>query len=75
MVADVDYVGHVYARTEGIAGVLLSDKEYPVRVAYSVLSKVLEEFLQRYSPSQFTDAVKPLDFPELHGVLTLQTLR
>jgi synaptobrevin family protein YKT6 len=74
MVANVDYVGHVYARTEGVAGILLSDKEYPVRVAYSVLSKVLEEFLQRYSPSQFTH-VKSLDFPELHGVLTLQTLR
>lgn len=67
MGADIDYVGHVYARVEGIAGVLISDKDYPVRVAYSLLSKVLEEFLDRCPPSQFTNA-KSLDFPELHGV-------
>jgi synaptobrevin homolog YKT6 len=67
MVSDVDYVGHVYARKEGIAGVLISDQEYPVRVAYSLLSKILDDFLERYSPFQFKN-VKSLDFPELHDV-------
>ena len=63
----VDYVAHVYARTEGLAGVLISDKDYPVRVAYSLLSKILDEFLQRYPPSKFKSTTS-LDFPELHGV-------
>ncbi|KAL6943096.1 palmitoyltransferase [Hanseniaspora osmophila] len=40
-----NYVGHVYTRTENITGVIITDKEYPVRPAYTLLNKVLEEFL------------------------------
>lgn len=70
-VADIaDYVGHVYARTEGLVGVLISDKDYPIRVAYSLLSKILDEFLQRYPASKFKSATS-LDFPELYGVSPL----
>ncbi|OLL24643.1 Synaptobrevin YKT6 [Neolecta irregularis DAH-3] len=47
-VEEKDYVGHVYARNEGIAGVIVTDKEYPGRVAYSLLSKILDEFLQDF---------------------------
>ena len=65
--ANIDYVGHVYARTEGVVDVLISDKDYPLRVAYSVLSKVLDEFLQRYPRSKFKSATS-LDFPELYSV-------
>ena len=60
-------MGHVYARTEGLVGVLISDKDYPIRVAYSLLTKILDEFLQRYPASKFKSATS-LDFPELHGV-------
>jgi hypothetical protein len=63
----VEYVSHVYARTEGIAGVLISDKDYPIRVAYSLLTKILDEFLQRYPLSKINSS-SSLDFPELHGV-------
>lgn len=64
----LDYVGHVYARTEGLVGVLISDKDYPMRPAYSLLTKILDEFLQRYPPSKFKSATT-LDFPELDSVL------
>ena len=60
-------MGHVYARTEGLVGVLISDKDYPMRPAYSLLTKILDEFLQRYPPSKFKSATT-LDFPELYGV-------
>jgi synaptobrevin homolog YKT6 len=63
----VDYVGHVYARADGLVGVLISDKDYPLRVAYSLLTKILDEFSQRYPPSKFKSATS-LDFPELHQV-------
>ncbi|WFD32780.1 hypothetical protein MSPP1_003831 [Malassezia sp. CBS 17886] len=41
------FTAHVHARpaVDGITGVLISDSEYPVRVAYSLLNKLLEEFL------------------------------
>jgi synaptobrevin family protein YKT6 len=64
----LDYVGHVYARSDGLVGVLISDKDYPLRVAYSLLTKILDEFSQRYPPSKFQSATS-LDFPELHQVL------
>lgn len=52
----LDYVGHVYARSEGIAGVIISDKEYPVRVAFSLLNKILEEYLVKYPASVIAGA-------------------
>jgi len=61
----------VYARTEGIAGVIISDKDYPLRVAFSLLNKILDEFLQRYPLSKVQTATTGLDFPELNGVHTL----
>jgi synaptobrevin family protein YKT6 len=62
-------VGHVYARTEGLCGVVISDKEYPLRVAYSLLTKILDEFLQKYPLSKVKASTGNLDFPELQGVL------
>ncbi|PWN38942.1 putative YKT6-snare protein for endoplasmic reticulum-golgi transport [Ceraceosorus guamensis] len=41
------YVAHVHSRpaSEGISGVLVSDTEYPSRVAFSLLNKTLDEFV------------------------------
>lgn len=40
-----NYVGHTYNRSEGIACVVITDKEYPVRPAYTLINKILEEYL------------------------------
>lgn len=48
-------------------GVVISDKDYPVRVAYSLLTKILDEFLQRYPVSKFKTSTT-FDFPELQTV-------
>jgi len=63
------YIGHAYARSDGLVGIIISDKDYPLRVAYSLLTKVLDEFSLRYPPSKFQSATS-LDFPELHTYLT-----
>ncbi|KAF9580475.1 palmitoyltransferase [Lunasporangiospora selenospora] len=47
-IEESNYVGHVYARAEGVAGVVIADKEYPTRVAFGLLNKVLDEFTTRY---------------------------
>lgn len=67
-------MGHVYARTEGVVGVLISDKDYPLHVAHFLLSKALDEFLQRYPPSKFKSA-SSLAFPELDSVYSFATLQ
>ncbi|KAF9993861.1 palmitoyltransferase [Modicella reniformis] len=47
-IEESNYIGHVYARTEGVAGVVITDKDYPTRVAFGLLNKVLDEFTTRY---------------------------
>jgi len=39
-VKEQDYMCHCYVRTDGLAAVLVSDTEYPQRVAFTMLSKV-----------------------------------
>jgi synaptobrevin family protein YKT6 len=43
-VQNEDYYVHVYMRSDGLCGCVTCDKEYPARVAFSLLSKILEDF-------------------------------
>lgn len=60
----LDYVGHVYARAEGVAGVVIADKEYPPRVAFSLLNKILDEFTTRFPNNQLWTP-EQCSYPEL----------
>lgn len=46
-VQNQEYYVHVYMRADGLCGCVTCDAEYPARVAFSVLSKTLEEFDQQ----------------------------
>jgi len=50
-----NFTAHVHMRpaVDGVSGVLVSDSEYPVRVAYSLLNKLLEEFLMKVPKSSW----------------------
>jgi len=72
-VEENNYVGHIYARTEGVVGVIISDKEYPMRVAYSLINKILDEFLQQYPRPRWpidTSKDANLNFPQLGTYLS-----
>ncbi|AGO12460.1 AaceriAER109Wp [[Ashbya] aceris (nom. inval.)] len=56
-----NYVGHVYSRSEGLCGVLITDKEYPVRPAYTLLNKVLDEYLVAHPPAEWRDIAQTND--------------
>ncbi|KAM5203811.1 synaptobrevin homolog YKT6 [Hipposideros larvatus] len=43
-VKEQEYLCHVYVRNDSLAGVVISDSEYPSRVAFTLLEKVLDEF-------------------------------
>ncbi|XP_046850621.1 synaptobrevin homolog YKT6-like [Xenia sp. Carnegie-2017] len=47
-VKEQEYVCHVYVDANNLSGVLISDSEYPSRVAFTLIGKVLEDFLQEY---------------------------
>ncbi|KAL8975759.1 MAG: hypothetical protein Q9197_000023 [Variospora fuerteventurae] len=59
------YVFHAYGRTEGVAGIIISDADYPALVAHQLLSKVVDEFLTQYPRTAFTSTTSTLSFPQL----------
>ncbi len=66
----VAYTFHAYGRTEGVAGIIISDQEYPALVAHQLLSKVVDEFLSQHPRSSFASANPPkLPFPQLNEYL------
>ncbi|KAG5365912.1 Synaptobrevin-like protein YKT6 [Yarrowia sp. B02] len=67
-VEENDYVGHAYLRSDGLGGVIITDQEYPVRVAYTLLNKVLEEYLTKHPKAEWENAKEAsakLAMPEL----------
>lgn len=52
-VEEGEYVGHVFTRSEGISGVLITDKSYPIRPAYTLLNKILDEYLSTHPADQW----------------------
>ncbi|KAL2751586.1 synaptobrevin YKT6 isoform X2 [Vespula maculifrons] len=50
-VKEGEYMCHVYVRADNLAGVLISDHEYPRRVSHTLITKVLDEFVAKYPPS------------------------
>lgn len=67
------YVGNVYVRSDGLAGVLITDSEYPARTAFSVINKILDEFSSKF-PSSRHSTLSPSNtssvYPELKLHLT-----
>ncbi|KAL8917734.1 MAG: hypothetical protein Q9208_007786 [Pyrenodesmia sp. 3 TL-2023] len=56
---------HAYGRTEGVAGIIISDADYPALVAHQLLSKVVDEFLSQYPRIAFISTTEILPFPQL----------
>ncbi|KAJ7853501.1 snare protein YKT6 [Mycena olivaceomarginata] len=65
------YTAHVYNRggSEQLAAVIITDQEYPVRPAFSLLAKVLDDFIARV-PQDKWDNPAAISFPELATYIT-----
>lgn len=64
-VEEQSYTFHAYARSEGVAGIIISDHEYPALVAHQLLSKILDEFTTRYPRSAWENSNGEVPFPQL----------
>ncbi|KAJ2897078.1 YKT6-SNARE for endoplasmic reticulum-golgi transport [Zalerion maritima] len=64
-----EHTFHAYARSEGICGIIISDHEYPLLTAHSLLSKVVDEFLAKNPRSSFASGNPTLNFPELEDYI------
>mmetsp|Transcript_211 Transcript_211/g.295 ORF Transcript_211/g.295 Transcript_211/m.295 type:complete len:202 (-) Transcript_211:456-1061(-) len=43
---DIEFVCHVHVRVNGICGLVVADEEYPVRVAFSMITDVLNKYMK-----------------------------
>ncbi|KAL0958920.1 hypothetical protein HGRIS_014236 [Hohenbuehelia grisea] len=69
-VQENNYTAHVYNRggAEQLAAVIVTDHEYPVRPAFSLLTKVLDEFTAKVPQSQFSNP-SSISFPDINTYL------
>ena len=57
---------HVYGSTAGVAGVIISDGEYPAMVAHQLLSKIVDEFTTANPRSSYSStSVTKIPYPQL----------
>ncbi|TFY75545.1 hypothetical protein EWM64_g8467 [Hericium alpestre] len=66
-VQENNYTAHVYNRggAEQLAAVIITDQEYPVRPAFSLLTKVLDDFTAKVPQSAFATPAA-INFPEVN---------
>ncbi|XP_063624857.1 synaptobrevin homolog YKT6 [Cydia splendana] len=65
-VKEGEYMLQVYVRADNLAGVLISDHEYPSRVAHTLITKILDEFTARVPATTWPTANNTtVDFPVL----------
>lgn len=70
-VKEQEYLAHVYVRNDNLSGVLISDQEYPNRVAQTLLNKVLDDF-SKTTPSSTWEKIPEgtANFNDLKALLT-----
>jgi synaptobrevin homolog YKT6 len=68
-VEEQSYTFHAYARSEGVAGIIISDHEYPALVAHQLLGKVVDDFLSKFPRSSWAHSNAEVPFPVLKEYL------
>jgi|Transcript_21083 synaptobrevin family protein YKT6 len=69
------YVVHCYVRSDGLAGCVTTDEEYPARVAFVLLTQLLDEFLSTHgsntwkSQASLPSSTDSTSFPQLEEYL------
>nr|VWP00819.1 N/A [Ganoderma boninense] len=64
------YTAHIYNRggAEQLAAVMIADQEYPVRPAFSLLTKLLDDFIAKVPQASFGTPAA-ISFPEVNTYL------
>jgi len=58
---------HVYVRADNLSAVLISDHEYPRRVAHTLITKMMDEFALKYLSSTWSTLKEiTTDFPQIN---------
>mmetsp|Transcript_38337 Transcript_38337/g.105612 ORF Transcript_38337/g.105612 Transcript_38337/m.105612 type:complete len:200 (+) Transcript_38337:62-661(+) len=68
-VQNEEYYVHVYMRADGLCGAITCDAEYPPRVAFSLLTKLLEDFSSFQPQWQKENRNEGISWPQLENDL------
>lgn len=69
-IQEQSYTFHVYGRSEGCAGVIISDHEYPKLVAHKLLTQVMDDFLTLHPRAKWATGAVKLDLPSIQDYIT-----
>ncbi|NXP45689.1 YKT6 protein, partial [Heliornis fulica] len=70
-VKEQEHLCHVCVRNDGLAAVLIADDEYPPRVCFTLLDKVLDEFSRQVSKSDWpSGSPATIGYAALDGFLS-----
>mmetsp|Transcript_49025 Transcript_49025/g.153934 ORF Transcript_49025/g.153934 Transcript_49025/m.153934 type:complete len:262 (-) Transcript_49025:162-947(-) len=63
---------YVYSQHSGLASTLITDSEYPQRVAINLVESILEEFQSQYTEDSISQSSRDgcMEFPELEDMLS-----
>eukprot|EP01147_Barroeca_monosierra_P010239 gene10239-2395_t len=64
------YSCYVHFRHDDIACVVVTDQEYPQRVAFTLIHKVIDDFKAKHPQASWTDDENDTPFPELGEILS-----
>lgn len=68
-VKEQSYMCHVYVRNDKLAATLISDHDYPHRVAHTVLSNLLQEFSTTVPPHAWSGEPNSVPYPGIEKYL------
>jgi len=64
-----EYQVHSHVRTDGLSGAVTADKEYPARVAFTMLAQLLDQFAAEVSGWQTETRESAVAFPPLADMI------
>lgn len=56
---------HAYTRPEGCTGIVITNAEYPRRIPFELLNRVLDEFLTQNPRNTWADTSPTISYPQL----------
>lgn len=70
-VKEQEYIAHVFVRSDNLTSVIITDQEYPKRVAHTLSNKILEEFSKAVPSANWLTLNEGMaNYGDLPGLLT-----
>ncbi|XP_065919443.1 synaptobrevin homolog YKT6-like [Dysidea avara] len=69
-VKEQDYRCHCYVRSDSLSCVIIADMDYPVRVVFTLMNKVLDQYCADFPKSGWSKSSGDLSYPPIDTMLS-----